>query len=170
MAITFTVETGTGSASANSFASVANGDDYHDKHLYATDWTGASTANKQKALMMATRLLDETFDWNGQKASDTQALQWPRLGVTDRGGWAIDGDEIPQDLIDATCELARLLIAADRTAEDDTKGFSRIKAGSLDIEIDKHDRTKTTTPTLVRMVTPHLGVSRVGGTVKLIRT
>ena len=140
MAVTFEVETGTQSATANSFASVANGDDYHAKHLYSEAWDDADTTEKQEALMMSTRLLDNHMQFEGIKASQTQALQWPRHGASDQGGYAIDGDEIPQILIDATAELARLLLIDDRTAESPTMGFSRMKADVLDVDVDKFDR------------------------------
>jgi hypothetical protein len=50
MAATLVVEDGTGLSTANSYATAANGDTYHDKHYYATDWTGASTAEQGKSL------------------------------------------------------------------------------------------------------------------------
>ena len=39
MSLTLIKEDGTGKADANSYASVADGDAYHDGHLYATAWT-----------------------------------------------------------------------------------------------------------------------------------
>ena len=38
---------------ANSYASVADSDAYHEGHLYATAWTGATTDNKAASLVMA---------------------------------------------------------------------------------------------------------------------
>ena len=78
MALTLIKEDGTGKVDANSYASAADGDTYHDGHLYATAWTAATLANKEKALVMATRLIDGEYQFNGFKRSDAQALQWPR--------------------------------------------------------------------------------------------
>ena len=78
MALTLIKEDGTGKVDANSYATAADGDAYHDGHLYATAWTGATLANKEKALVMATRLIDGEYQFNGFKRSDAQALQWPR--------------------------------------------------------------------------------------------
>ena len=75
MALTLIKEDGTGKSDANSYASVADGDAYHDGHLYATAWTAATTANKEKALVFATRLIDAEFRFKGTKANSTQALQ-----------------------------------------------------------------------------------------------
>ena len=47
MALTLIKEDGTGKADANAYADVADGDAYHDGHLYATAWTGA-TADKRR--------------------------------------------------------------------------------------------------------------------------
>ncbi len=167
----FVVETGSASTTANSYASVANGNTYHASHLYASVWTQKPDATKEKALMWATRLLDEQIAWTGHKLEDTQALQWPRNGVIDRGDFLIDSDEIPQPVKDAVSELARYLLTSDRTAESDTIGFSKIKAGSVEIEIDKADREslKQIIPRhILEMVWP-LGVARRGQT-KLRRT
>lgn len=169
MAVTFTVEDGSSKSDANAYVSVSGADDYHAKHVYATTWDDASQGDKEKALMMATRLLDETFSWNGRKFDDNQALSWPRAGTRDRDGWAVDSDEIPADLKNATAELARLLLDADRTAEDDTRGFKRIKTGSVDIEVDKFDRTGVLTKVVVNMLSPHFGYPRGGATRQLLR-
>jgi len=54
MALTLVKETGTGLSNANSYADAAEGDAYHEGHLYASSWTGASTGTKEAALVMAT--------------------------------------------------------------------------------------------------------------------
>lgn len=164
------VEDGTAKSTANSYASVASGDSYHAGHLYATAWTQEPDARKEKALIWATRLLDEWFEWEGRKASENQAVQWPRHGARDRGGYVIDSDAIPVALRDATCELARLLLVEDRTAfaEADPRGFKRLKAGSLEMEINRADR-KPVLPQHVRMMLTPLGLPRAAGATKLVR-
>lgn len=51
---------------ANSYADAVDGDAYHDRHLYATAWTGATADRKAAALVMATRLIDSQFQFNGK--------------------------------------------------------------------------------------------------------
>src|SRR5690348_9503560 len=89
MALTLVKEDGTGRTDANSYASAADGDAYHDGHLYATAWTAASTGNKEKALVFATRLIDSQMQFNGFRANGGQALQWPRVNCPDpdRASW-----------------------------------------------------------------------------------
>ena len=144
MPLTLIKEDGTGKVDANSYASAADGDAYHDGHLYATAWTGATLANKEKALVMATRLIDGEYQFNGFKGSDEQALQWPRerCADPDRAGVGIvagllssfagdswvASDVVPARVVQATCELARELILADRTAAPPGEGVTLIRA------------------------------------------
>src|SRR5215510_14550124 len=111
MALTLVKEDGTGKADANSYANVADGDAYFDGHLYATAWTGASAPNKEKALVFATRLIDSQFQFNGWRAHDQQALQWPRQRCPDpdkglpitvlllTSGSYVDDNVVPQGVV-----------------------------------------------------------------------
>ena len=135
MALTLIVEDGTGKPDANSYASVADADAYYDGHLYASAWTAATTGNKEKALVFATRLIDSQFQFNGWKAHDEQALQWPRERCQDpdRGfpvtilllaiGAYVESNIVPKAVVDATCEMARELLIADRTAAAPGEGI-----------------------------------------------
>jgi len=140
MALTLVVETGSGASNSNSYASVADGDSYHDAHLYGTAWTNATTAKKETALAMATRTLDDHVAWDGRRSNEGQALGWPRQNVHDYDNYRIDSDEIPQSLKDATAEMARLLLTSDRLVEPDSKGISEVKAGEVNVKFDKTDR------------------------------
>ena len=137
---TMVVETGSGLSTANSYCSVDNADTYHEKHLYATNWTSATDDNKEIALMMATRLLDELVIWNGYRNTTTQALMWPRTAVYDREGYAFSSASVPSWLVQATAEFARQLIAEDRTADPnrDLVGFKEIKVGDLQLKVDSY--------------------------------
>ena len=79
MALTLIKEDGTGKADANSYASVADAEAYHEGHLYATAWTGATAEQKAAALVMATRLIDAQFQFNGVRTNEGQALQCRQL-------------------------------------------------------------------------------------------
>src|SRR5688572_27710830 len=116
-------EDGTGKSDANSYAAVADGDAYHDGHLYASAWTAATLTNKETALVMASRLLDAQFQFNGFKRLSTQALQWPRRECRDpdlengvipglllaRGPY-LDETKVPAVMLHATAEMARELL------------------------------------------------------------
>jgi hypothetical protein len=145
MSLTLIKEDGTGKVDANSYASAADGDAYFDGHLYATAWTGASTANKEKALVFATRLIDGGYQFNGFRAHDDQALQWPRERCPDpdKGleaisaliaflGNFLEGNVVPKGVKDATCEMARELLLADRTAAPPGQGIVSTHTGHTD--------------------------------------
>src|SRR6185436_2161636 len=144
MALTLIKEDGTGKVDANSYANVADGDAYFDGHLYATAWTAASTGNKEKALVFATRLIDSQFQFNGWKAHDEQSLQWPRERCQDpdkglpitflllSSGTYVESNVVPKAVLDATCELARELLIADRTAAPAGQGIASVHTGHTD--------------------------------------
>ncbi len=172
MAFTFTVEDGTGLANANSYASVAEGDDYHAAHLYATDWTGATTEKKQQALAMATRLVDSEFDFIGYKMKVTQGLQWPRglarnpdlyqgvvavASVMALSGGYFPSDAVPAELKQAVCEMARLLIGENRTRNPDNEGVAEVDVyKAVRVKFDK----TTAQPVISRVVVDML--SKIG--------
>jgi hypothetical protein len=184
MPVTLVKEDGTGLANANSYASAADGDAYHGKHLYASAWTAATTGNKEIALMMATRLLDACYQWNGFRRNNSQALQWPREACADPDrrnvrfvaldtviGPFVENNVVPQVVIDAACELARLLLVADRTAEWDGQGYKQlVVVGALQITFDPSTAAQILPP-LLRASLSKFGVLLFPGkgTAKLVR-
>jgi hypothetical protein len=81
MAITI-VET-SGAANANSYLSLADASGIIEGFVendYVTAWSTATTDQKNRALFTAAQRIDhERF--LGARATDTQAMQWPRTGV-----------------------------------------------------------------------------------------
>src|SRR5262245_1477883 len=119
-----TLDTTVGGASANSYVALLDAENYLDARLNAGAWTGATSDDKTRALLMAARRL-EVENWLGNRVKSTQRLAWPRLDVAkvDPIGmgygagygyqwWAYPSteyyksDEIPQQVKDAQCELA----------------------------------------------------------------
>lgn len=172
MALMLTKETGAGLANANSYAEVADGDAYHEGHLYATAWTGANADQKAAALVMATRLMDAEFQFNGVKTSSAQVLAWPR----ERCPSPDDEDELPDDavpkaVVAATCELARELLLVDRTASPAGEGLKYQNVGSTQTGYDKSDR-RPVIPAVVQALLGKFGalVTTKSGAVRLVRT
>ena len=108
MAVTVTATPG--AANANSYISVATADDLANVYLGTLAWSSASADNKGRALIMATRYLDE-LEWIGSRASSTQALAWPRTDAV-CGEWTFTDAEIPQPIKQATFDLAEALLAS----------------------------------------------------------
>lgn len=170
MALSFVVETGSGSTTATSYVSQATADDFIELNKHEMDWSGLSDAQRQNALMRATLILDDNMDWYGSMAVSNQALQWPRLGVFDKYGFEIDSKTIPTWLKYATAELARMLNKEDRDLDPDTKGFSSLSVRSLSMSIDKSDRRHVLPESVIRQVSFYGRVKRTTGTIQLGRT
>ena len=185
MALTLIKEDGSGKVDANSYADVAEGDAFHEAHLYAADWTAASLATKTAALVFATRLIDAHYQFRGFKAHDTQALQWPREfardddalhnrvfpGIASRDEYFAN-NIVPKLLRDATIETARELIKADRTASPDGEGLATLGlTGMLSLTFDKRDRAPVISAVAQAMLSK-LGqyLNSTSGVVRLIRT
>src|ERR1041385_7794064 len=101
-----------GSATANSFVTLVEGDAYCDGRSNASAWNDESDDDKKaRALIDATRELSNR-NWIGSGRGDpTQALAWPRAfalnpDVAWMGYAYYTQTEIPKRVKDATCELA----------------------------------------------------------------
>lgn len=129
------VEDGTGLANANSYASENALGDYSDDRAVKL-----ASGDAEAALVRASAALDALFGsrYPGYRTNGrSQGLMWPRTEATDAEGEEIATDEIPQEIIAATCELAiRELTEAGSTMPDIEAGGlpKRIKAGSVEIE------------------------------------
>ena len=115
----FTVEDGTGVTGANAYVSLSEANTYFtDRNR--TEWTATTVTDsaKQAALVRATDHIERRFAhrFKGQKASESNALSWPREGVTLNNGQTIEDNEMPDQLKRACMEYARL--ALDRTELD----------------------------------------------------
>ena len=174
MALTLIKEDGTGKIDANTYASVADCDAYHEAHLYASAWTAASAVDKDKALAMATRLMDAEFAFNGTRKSTTQALQWPREDCPapdEAGGEFVAINVVPKPVISAACEMARELILADRTGAPMGEGLASTRLADSSIVFDKADRRPVLTA-LVQVMLAKYGapIAPPGGVARLVRT
>jgi hypothetical protein len=111
----------------NSYISATDADAYFGERLYADDWTSASDAVREKALIMARRVIDQQ-QFTGERTSADQLLAWPRTGIA-----SVDSSTVPQDVVDAQCELALAFIRNDLTLNDDSRGVrsSREQIGPL---------------------------------------
>jgi hypothetical protein len=183
MALTLIKENGDGLSNANSYADVAEASAYHDGHLYSAAWTDASPEAQAIALVMATRLIDSLFKFHGFRRTSGQALQWPRRWCPDPDKTGsifpsianlnsyVDETTVPPAIIDATCELARELIKADRTEYPDDEGLSSF---SLDGAMSIVFNAKTRRPVIPAVVQAMVGkfgdyLGGRSGNVKLVR-
>ena len=97
-----------GAADANSYITLAEAQTYADGDIDAVEWYAASTDQRTRALITATRNLD-LVGFVGTRSTSTQALAWPRTGFTTTEKTYAD-DEIPTEIKLATWELAKNLV------------------------------------------------------------
>jgi hypothetical protein len=118
------VEDGSGKTDADSYLSVADCDAYHTNHSASATWSGASTADKEKALRLATQYLDARYErrFVGVRFSREQSLHWPRSYVQQYDIYTISTTTIPQELKDATAELALKQLSDTDLAPDVASG------------------------------------------------
>ena len=108
-----------GGASATSYISIAEADDFLSNTQYTTTWQGNTEAEKSKYLNAATFWLN-TLDYVGTRchpstdnAALPQALKWPRSGAT------CDGVEATCSFIPNSVKYATAILAVNLTANPD---------------------------------------------------
>ena len=188
MAFAFVVEDGSIVAGANSYVAVQEADDYLIQNPFVSPaWLALTTAQKQYYLTWATRYLDHRAVWNGETTtasnynqsgsslvqtwatpvSDTpqaqQPLRWPRVGVYDYDERLIPSSEIPVQLKAATIEMARYLLAQDRSVERPQDGLLEMRAGDVMLKF-KPDYTLPIVPTDISFIIRGLGTIASGRT------
>jgi hypothetical protein len=127
-----TIDATVGGASANSYNLLATALTFFEGALNATDFTGATTDEQNRALISAAYRLDQE-DWAGQKADADQALAFPRIGIYDRDGLVYASDAIPTPIQRAHLKLANAMLGGDLLADTGLEGFINLKVGPLDV-------------------------------------
>lgn len=179
MAVTI-VET-IGSATANSYVTLATANTALEGRLNSTAWDAATTDTRNRALVEAALEL-QAQPWKGTRTDDTQALDWPRSGVPDpdapddadvgeSGVPEYDDDEIPARVTRAQIELAFQFVVAgtvDLAMPDPSEGLKRKRTDVLEREYFEHAKPARGLwrfPRIARALAPLLGASASGLTV-----
>jgi len=154
-----------------SYVSVADADTYLAPNIHNTAWVALSTANKENLLAYATIYLNDRTRWKGTKTVPTSYLSWPRTGVYDREELLLDPNEIPVQLARATAEMARFMIAGDRTVDRDQDGLKELTVDVIELVFDETYRIPTV-PSQVRIMLEGLGIvrSNAAGFGRILRT
>lgn len=133
------VETGTGASTSESYRTVAQWKTYATARGYDYSAYDDTTLIEQ-ALRRGTAHID-TYEprFPGLRLNlRSQALAWPRAGAYDVVGNAIDSDEIPVEIANATNEAAwRELVTPGSLNPDIAAGgrvLRRVKAGDTEVE------------------------------------
>lgn len=151
-----TVVATVGDPTANAYLTVAEGDTLLGPSLFAPGWnkSGRSTDAKGSALIDATRWLD-AFQYEGMRATDTQALEFPRERCWDKQGLNyIPNNTIPADLKMATAQLADYLLTESDAGRNPFKEsglskFTSIAVGGLSLGIAANGVTTAAIPAAI---------------------
>ena len=138
-----------GSASANSFVTLAEMTTFMEGRLNSTAFDDATTDSKNRALAESTRELS-ALAWLGYRTDDVQALSWPREWVRNIDDPNLDyyaNNVIPDRVKRATYELALAFLKAGTTdiVSLDTSLNVRSEeiAGAISTSYyDAHDRVR----------------------------
>lgn len=124
-----------GGATANSYVTRQEAIDYMATRLYTDPFDTLTDADKDKALMMATRLIDRLVCFVGTSTSTGQALRFPMVDLPAPTGGLEAADDIPAEVKEATFEMALLLATRDVTAqsEAEVEGLTKLKVGPIEL-------------------------------------
>ena len=121
------------------YGSLASANAYFAAAIQGAPWASADSSVRSQALVTATRVFERT-GWQGAPtdtvvpvppatlplAAGEQALEWPRTGLVDMNGVAVDSTAIPQDVIDGNFEYA-LAVINDATVQTSAQTGSNLK-------------------------------------------
>jgi hypothetical protein len=96
----------------NSYVTLSEANAYLLDRLSAEVWLNVSDPDRERALMTATRMLDE-LEWIGYPIDENQALAFPRVGTyydTKQGRSVSLPTSVPSDVLRACNELALHLL------------------------------------------------------------
>ena len=126
----------------NVYATLAQVDAWAAASLGADGWAAATDARKETAIRQATRLLETLVRWRGEPTSVTQALAWPRAGLTHpTTGAVVAHDTIPPEIVYATAAFADALLVDDTSGPAEEQP-ARIRAGSIALTFEDSRRVR----------------------------
>jgi hypothetical protein len=165
------VETGTGSATAESYISVADATTYH-ANRGNSPWALLTTAQMEESLRRATDYMEQVYRmrWLGYRVTITQALSWPRdevqrLDLTLLNQYSYyENNAVPPEVKNACAELA-LKAASAELLPDLTQGVVMERVDVLQIEYDKYSPQSPRYTAIDRLLAPFLSGSSVSRTV-----
>jgi hypothetical protein len=148
-----TLDATVGGPTANSYCTRAEAIAYWDTipSSYPTfiAWNALSTGDMDRALIVAARMLDEFYEWEGWPTFAYQNRDWPRGALMARNGrdfLAIDA--IPIEVKYAQAEFAGQLAVSDRRADNDIARLkiTSLRAGPVSLSFDRLERGQVVNP------------------------
>lgn len=151
------IEDGTGKADAESYISVADATVYHGARGNAGWAALASDTVREQLLRKATEYMLQVYRdaWKGSRVKNSQALDWPRAGVSRDTHYDVAINVVPVEVARACAELA-LKANSETLAADLERGILREKIGPLDTTYDRSSPQYKRFRAVDMMVRPYL--------------
>ncbi len=133
-----------GASDANSYVTLAEAESYFDARLYSAVWDNATNDDKNRALAMATKRIEQE-NFYGDRETTIQKLKFPRVNLGYLDGLLLDGD-IPEMLKEAQFELAIHMLSVNMTLKGvASDAFKEIQVGSIKVQpaIDASDNASS---------------------------
>lgn len=133
----------------NSYVTVAEANSYFENRLHSESWDAASESVKAKALVTATKILDQ-YSWEGEAEDELQPLAFPRVGYyfEPRLNMIIDLRDVPNRVIEATYELALHLM--DNDVQAASSSVKSLRVGPISLENITTSKTPSSVTKLVK--------------------
>lgn len=113
-------------------------------------WVDSPSDDAEAALRRATTSIDGRYRgrWPGRPTDGReQTLAWPRIGARDSDGQPIDTDEIPREVVSATCELALRELTSPGSTQPDLERGGQLKRLREKVEgIEREQEWPTSSP------------------------
>ena len=120
----------------NSYIDAADADAYFADRFNSDGWTNATVEDKDLVLILATKMIDSK-KYQGSRTDSTQSLAFPRYYLY-IDGIELDTATVPQNVLDATCELAIYYLdnpsVTSSSPTASTSEYSSVKVGSIEVE------------------------------------
>jgi len=137
-----TQETGNQSATANSYVTVANYDAYLNVR-----YVGRTDISDTQVEAYIFRAMDyfESLVFIGLKATEDQALQWPRSGIV-IDGFGKNSNEIPSEVLTSIYELAYGFEQGFGINDPIAKSATKEKVGDIEVQYKSSSSDRTLLP------------------------
>lgn len=167
------VEDGTGLTNSDAYVSVADCSTYFTNRQGSTTWSASTADPQEAAIRNATAYLNRRYAtlWRGRRVEETQAMAWPRAFITDHDGFAVESDSVPQEVIDACCELAVMALSEDLLPDLTETGIiseESVSVGSVR-STTKYEGGKSQIKRYRKVETLLRGLLKVSGTIEIER-
>lgn len=168
-----TVTTTAGATNANSYADVAGADTYFAESFGRPLWANQEQSDKEILLITASRTLDQFMSWVGEKSSEEQGMEWPRLYAYDRSGAEYSTSEVPRPVVQATYELAYHILLNGGMSFTHQE-INSVRVGPIAVEMT-NGSTDAGIPEFIESMINHIGTPtffdrKTARSVKLVRS